>query len=251
MKYWTILFFIPFLLNISSNAEYKPSSIEDGLIAYYTFNNCDARDDSGNGSHGKLMGGIGCWCGIEEDGLLFDGGDDHILFDGPINDNFNTTDFTLSFFFRPTGQSTLYAQSLFSKREFCDDYNMLDILLSRTAKTIETEVHETPRKDYPEISPEYLEKGWKHFALVRQGIYAITYINGIPQKSGRRCSGVDITNTSPFSISNSPCLGKGGVKRFKGVLDELRVYDRALTEEEIRLIYSQTPVENADQDCYT
>ena len=27
------------------------------LIAHYTFDQCDARDETGNGSHGKLFGG--------------------------------------------------------------------------------------------------------------------------------------------------------------------------------------------------
>ncbi|MBL7792900.1 MAG: hypothetical protein JNK77_11285, partial [Saprospiraceae bacterium] len=50
-----------------------PSSyiLEDGLVAYYSFNQCDARDDSGKGSNGIMYGDIQCWCGIEDDGLLF------------------------------------------------------------------------------------------------------------------------------------------------------------------------------------
>ena len=249
MKYWaSILLFSFFYQPINFSTTF---SFEEGLVAYYSFNQCDARDDSGNGSDGKLYGGVGCWCGIEEDGLLFDGGDDYVVFEGPVNRYFNTGDFTISLFFRPTGQATIYKQSLLSKREVCDEYNMLDILLAKPDRKVETEVHETPRKDYPEISPEYMEKGWKHFALVRRGVRAFTFINGHLQKSGTRCSGVDITNDSQLSLSNSICIGEGGVKRFKGVIDELRIYDKALTEEEVMLLYMQTPVENAEQDCYT
>ena len=53
-----------------------------------------------------------------------------------------------------------------------------------------------------------------------------------------------------LAFSNSPCLGQSS-RRFKGVLDELRVYDRALTEEEIERLYDMYPVENAQMDCVT
>jgi hypothetical protein len=29
--------------------------LEDGLVAYWSFDNCDARDDSGNGDDGSFM----------------------------------------------------------------------------------------------------------------------------------------------------------------------------------------------------
>jgi hypothetical protein len=40
-----------------------------------------------------------------------------------------------------------------------------------------------------------------------------------------------------------------GVKRFKGVLDELRVYDYALSPEEVEALYKLYPIESAEQDC--
>ena len=35
------------------------NSLTEGLIAYYSFNFCDARDESGNGSDGVLFGNVG------------------------------------------------------------------------------------------------------------------------------------------------------------------------------------------------
>ena len=35
------------------------NSLEKGLVAYYSFNDCDAHDESENGSDGKLFGNIG------------------------------------------------------------------------------------------------------------------------------------------------------------------------------------------------
>lgn len=239
---------ILFLLTTASISRINP--LDMGLIAHYTFNSCDARDDTGNGSDGKLFGNVNCWCGIEDDGLLLDGIDDYIEFHGKVNYYFNTTDFTISFYFKPE-QYLIFKQSMLSKRAECDEYNMLDLMLDMNAGELNTAVYESPLKYYPRLSPMLESKGWQHFALVREGVMARTYINGQLRKRGFRCSGVDLSNEQVLSFSNSPCTNQGGVRRFKGVLDELRVYDRALSDEEIQLLYELNPVENAQMDCVT
>ncbi|MEO1513541.1 MAG: LamG domain-containing protein [Bacteroidota bacterium] len=247
MRYLAILFLSwhLFLPGTTTSITFIP---EDGLIAYYSFNRCDARDDSGNESHGQLFGAPGCWCGIEGQGLLLNGRNDYVEFHGMVNKYFNTSDFTISFYFKPE-QYGVIRQSMLSKRTSCDDNHMLDILLNQQSGLIETEVHETPTKDYANISPDYEGRGWMHFALVRQGRYAYTYVNGILIRQGARCSGVDIDNDRPLSFANSPCLQSGMTRRFKGVLDELRVYDKALEEEEVRALYLLHPIEKAVDDC--
>ena len=236
-----LLFFFPLLFSIHSE------SPDPGLIAYYTFNDCDAFDNSGKSSHGKIFGTGSCHCGIEGNGILLDGKKDYIEFEGSINNYFNTSDFTLSFYFRPMGKS-IFKQSLISKRTACDEEHMLDILLDQNQMEVITEFHETEHKDYPGISPTIEAGHWYHFALVRNSFRAYTYINGELMLEGRRCSGVDISNETPLSIGNSPCVGKGA-RRFKGVIDELRIYDKPLSHEEILKLYQRFPVETAELDC--
>lgn len=224
--------------------------LNEGLVAYYSFNQCDARDDSGNESHGKMLGGVACWCGIEGDGLLFDGIDDRVIFNGKVNNYFTTSDFTISFYIKPE-QYTVFKQSLLGKRTDCTQDNMFDLLLDLGMKEIATHIYQTENHFFPELSPSLDSIGWLHFAVVREGFRAQTYINGQLQRQSFRCSGVDISNESPLSFADSPCLRTSGAKRFRGVLDELRVYERALTEEEILLLYLEYPIENAVQDCVT
>ena len=45
------------------------------------------------------------------------------------------------------------------------------------------------------------------------------------------------------------CVLGGFTRRFKGILDELRVYDRALSHPEIKNLYRLYPVEAAETDC--
>jgi hypothetical protein len=243
----TFLLFLLAISHLSFVFDSETISLQDGLVAHYNFNDCDARDISGNDSDGLLFGEVTCWCGIEDDGLLLDGVNDYVEFHGAVNRYFTTSDFTLSFFIR-TDQYSFYEQSLFSKREDCKEDFVLDFLLNRNQKKINTLVQQSEYKKYQDISPDIEEGGWYHITLVREGQEAHTYINGIMQKSVKRCSGVDLSNEAVLSFSNSPCLD-GKVQRFKGILDEVRVYDRALSEEEVEAIYSLTPIEKAYSDC--
>lgn len=251
MKILTSLFISLLLICLSSvqiPQSVRPDTEKD-LVAYYSFNHCDASDESGNDSDGVLYGRTSCWCGVEGEGLLLDGQSDYIEFPGRVNAAFNTTDFTLSFYVK-AAEYSVFEQSLFSKRENCDSlFQMLDIRLDMNHKEMITEVYKHEEKYYPGLSPETDGVDWTHFALVRKGTWAYTYVNGVLQQESRNCSGVDISNDAVLSFSNSPCVKRGKARRFKGILDELRVYERALTEEEIWDLYSKNPVENANDDC--
>lgn len=223
---------------------------EEALVAYFSFNSCDGRDDSGRGSFAQPQGNVRCWCGVEDEGLLFDGESAHLIFNGPVNDYFTTSDFTISFYIKPEMRSA-FPLSLLSKRADCGEEQFLDILLDYSQREISTLFQETEFKYFPGLSPEPTASGWLHFALVREGARARTYINGHLRRESTRCSGVNIANAAPLSFADSPCTDTGRARRFRGVLDELRVFDRALTHEEILDLYRQYPIENAQMDCYS
>lgn len=223
-------------------------TLDEGLVAHYTFNQCSADDRIENGSDGLIFGNPGCHCGVDGNALFLDGLDDYIEFPGIVNRCFNTIDFTVSFYIKP-GKHSVFRQSLLSKRETCEEINMLDLQLDVNIREIKTDLYETPEKYFKDISPRLPSNDWIHFALVRRGIRAYTYINGVLQMEGRRCSGVDIGNEAVLSFSNSVCLASGRTVRFKGGLDELRVYDRALSNEEVAKLYARHPVELAEVDC--
>ena len=251
MKY--ILIIIASIAISVSLTSYRASSAfspEEGLVAYYSFNYCDARDESGNDSHGKLYGSINCWCGIEDDGLLLDGINDYIIYPGKVNNYFTTSDFTISFYVKAE-QYMVFQQSLLSKRAECEENNMMDILLDMHSRRLVPEIYESPNKYYPNLQTNLDSTSWFHFVLVREGTQATTYINGEQMQKGFRCSGVDISNNALLSFSNSPCIQSGSARRFRGVIDELRVYNRALTPEDVRELYKLYPVENANMDCVT
>ncbi|MEN0004855.1 MAG: LamG domain-containing protein [Bacteroidota bacterium] len=245
---WLILF-IGFYLYVDYTPAHS-SQLENGLVAYYSFNACDARDDSGNGSNGTMHGRVQCWCGIEDDGLLFDGRQGYVQFEGIVNAYFSTSDLTVSFYIKPESRSP-FKQSLLSKRDACHLEHAFDLFLNYSQKEITTIFHESEDKYFKNLAPAVEELGWMHVAIVREGASAASYINGQLHRRSFKCSGVDISNAADLIFGKSPCVEEGRARPFKGVLDELRVYDRALDEEEILQLYQQYPVEHAMVDCVT
>lgn len=244
------------LLLLTTLIGYRPAlpvainSLDEGLVAHYTFNDCTGRDQLAR-SPARKVGEVGCWCGIEDDGLLFSGQNSSLEFSGPVNDVFTTSDFSLSFYLKNEGGGrSPFPLSLLGKRAFCDENNMFDLLLSTAPAAVKALLYEDQYRYFPDLEANLDQTaGWLHIALVRQGLYAQIYLNGVLAAESRRCRGLDIGNEQPLYFNASPCLRGGRVQPFRGILDELRIYDRALSPEEVRDIYQLTPIEDAAMDC--
>lgn len=243
MHYRFLLFLIFPFLNFHSG------DLDPALVAYYSFDNCDARDDSGFGSDGKMYGFPECWCGVKDDGLLFDGKDDYLEFEGIVNRYFSTSDLTVSFYIR-SKTSTPFKMQLLSKRDSCNLGSQLDFQFNGSFQRVDIAFRESEYNYFSGLSAELDNQQWQHIVLVRKGINAYTYINGTLRQKSRKCRGVDISNNAFLQFSNGPCLG-AGLRRFNGVLDELKIFDRAFTDEEVLQLYRSVPIEHANQDCFS
>lgn len=93
-----ISFLITFLLALGS---LSAQTVSDKLEAYFSFDDCKAIDDSGNGSSGALIGDIACSCGLRDSSLRFIDTSDAVFLVGPFADIFSTSDFSVSFYMRP------------------------------------------------------------------------------------------------------------------------------------------------------
>lgn len=79
---------------------------------------------------------------------------------------------------------------------------------------------------------------WQHLVYVGNGNQLRVYSNGILQ------SGVDFKNSSTFGNTSTPLVvGNGGgfMKNyfFQGAIDDIRMYNRVLNEEEILALFSE------------
>ena len=75
---------------------------------------------------------------------------------------------------------------------------------------------------------------WYHVAVTNAGVAAKLYVNGQPSSAGGRAIFINTAAGSTFYAGSQP----NDSRRLKGQIDELAVYNRALSNEEIAAIYA-------------
>lgn len=224
MKRWMILVPIVLLCYLRSSGQ---SGLGNALKAEYTFDLCDAADDTGNNPDGKWDGG--CDCGASGESLYFNGKDDFVEFEGNINEYFKSNNFTISFYLKPN--TTAPNTVLLSKYDCANDIGFLmrygngSVAVQLNAEDGVTNTLNVKLKD---------PTCWTHVALVRSGPAIELYENG--RLIGKQDNGVRNTN---ISVAEKLRLGAGHCSSsinvpFRGNIDELKIYNQPLDELDIR-----------------
>ncbi|WP_158449007.1 LamG-like jellyroll fold domain-containing protein [Nonlabens marinus] len=169
-------------------------------------------------------------------GLEFDGVDDFIeVLDGKnIESNF-----TISAWVYSTGSNNSNSnRTIISKRNGTDGFqfyigndNKVNVYWHNgTAQTLVT-------------NTAINNNAWTHVAAIYDGTVVKLYIDGILDNSA--------TRTPPVANSNIMAIGARKrsktniVNRFKGQLDEIRIWNTALTEDQLRYIMNQEVMDNS------
>lgn len=231
--FWLLLFLFTYTVNFAQT--------EENLVAYFSFDDCtelgaEARGDTLQ--DGILRGEPECDCGVfgDDGSLRLDGQDDRINFIGPLIREFNIIDFSVSFYFKPF--SSVGTQDLISKiGPSCSAENAFSVKYqAQPTPRVVALLSENASKQVELTANVNPDACWHHVVVVRQQTEFILYLNGEQVGLGRTSTRADIENTAPFSISNSPCLNSTDVP-FRGLIDELRIYNRDLTREEVSELY--------------
>jgi gliding motility-associated-like protein len=228
MKFFQITFLLSLIVAI---AQAQPTV---GKIAHYSFDNCDATDDSGNGSNGTMFGNPTCDCGVKGQALRLDGIDDYVIFTGVVNSVFQTQDFTLSFYFKAQEASAI-SQDIITKREACSDNTMLNIEYIESLRFLSADLAETGNGS-TFLSANGKQTCWHHCVLIRDGKEVELYLDGQLKAKTTTPNLLNLTNAAPLSIGNSPCVNQS-VGRFKGLIDEIYVYTTALRPEQVAELF--------------
>jgi hypothetical protein len=219
------------------------ADLNDGLVAYYPFNG-NAQDASGQDNHGTEHGGLNYAAGKIGQAANFDGVNDKILFSAISHDYFGNNDFSISFYFS-TAQSR---NAVLSKREPCLHDHFFDI--RGGSEGINFEIDDNLRQNYSVlVYSEGNANQWYLYTAVKNGKNIRLYIDGDLVKEHSTTSVMDISNNATLGISNSPCIGVDGTTMLKGQVDEFRIYNRALSEAEIKQLYEGVPT-NCEHASY-
>jgi hypothetical protein len=146
--------------------------------------------------------------------------------------NFGTNDFTVSFWAKASSGKL----ALLAKRLSCSEYNMFDF--RHEWGYIRFEVAQTPY-DYASINAPFTLDGQLHLVVgVRQGVNVLLYIDGILANSTTTPYVVNVSSDAPLLLGDEPCEGVDGTGPLTGEVDELQLFDRALSPDEIYSLYS-------------
>ncbi len=250
-----ILLTVYFNLSFNSSSkisQYFPSSqtqmaavsgAGSGLVAYYNFDNGTAADSSGNSNNGVLIGGPTLTAGkVGAASLLFDGVDDYVNIPHSSSVNIGSGNFAFSFWFKKTNATDSYT-SLLSKNTSDDsDGPGFVFFLRETVPNIYAGIGNGSATLGAAGTP-INNTDWQHVTVVReQGQKLLVYLNGVVAAQSTVVDTIgDVSNAVGITIGKGAGLNPSGPPHqeyFKGAIDDVRVYNRALTAAEVTEIYN-------------
>lgn len=215
------------------------AQLGSNLVTYLSFEHNTLADSSGFLNTVFFNGDTTFVCGAQGDGLHFDGNQNFLTMLGDISVNrFRTVNFSISFFFKPLAGTGTY--DVISKREDCDDTKALAITYTPQNRQLRVMVSESTANQSILTHTMPPNRCWYHVVVVRRANRVLLYIDGQLVGEHMSTTRVNLTNNAQLSIAAGPCIG-GGHVRFRGVIDELRVYDRDLPLADILLL--NTPMD--------
>lgn len=233
------------------------TTLEDGLIMYFPFTG-NAKDDSGNRLHGEVFGPTltADRYGRAEEAYRFDGIDDYIA----LSDFLDVidTEFTFSAWIVPYDYGILSPVSNTCVRMIFD-YRMRGEGRGNPANSgFHVSLNEGPDCEFssaPSIGVTFVDtdynfnhlwvsygitEQWFLFTVVREKDRMILYIDD------ERADDSDVAFQPVYENPAQPFSTIGAYRSkdvfafpFEGVIDEVRLYDRALSADEVRALYER------------
>lgn len=225
--------------DVTTTATATPTPLP-GLVAYWSFDNCDATDDSGNGYDGRIYGDPACVAGVKHQSFRLDGVDDWISLEDHPPESFGFDDFSISVWFRTQYDERQHLiQSTDGSTWGLTGYsikirNLGDIEAGyRAAYPHKCEMH-----THQTLNPS----SWHHIVMVRntdQG-KGFLYLDGSLVAD---CEDPDPTLSvvpqSYLRIGYGIYIPGNYEKYFDGALDQIRIFDRALSASEVQALYAE------------
>ena len=90
---------------------------------------------------------------------------------------------------------------------------------------------------FADNSRNYADGAWHHVAVVRDGTYGAFWVDGILRSTSTNM--ISVHNSSPVCVGNSYSGDSFQRKGWHGLLDEIRIFDRALSMDEVRALHAE------------
>jgi hypothetical protein len=208
-------------------------ALDPELILHYTFDDCDATDSSGMGNHGALMNSTGCAEGVIGNALEVRGHGttgslgDHVLL--PTIDFMGMDEFAISLWIRDDGFTYFHGESYIS---FGTHLQGLLGISHFEANLVYS------------VGLDSLRVPWDSSDTGQFVLFGMTYQDGVLQAFK---NGVLVAESEQEVAVNGDYAalarhwwsdGQMTSTRLNGALDDVRIYSRALTIDEMQRLYS-------------
>lgn len=205
-----------------------------GLVALWSGEG-DARD-SVSGQTAMVSGGVSYVPGKVGQSFSFDGTGS--LSCGNALGNFGMNEFTLEFWLKTSTKSIM---QILGKRTVCGATDFWGIGLgggSSADGKVVLWVSNGEGINTDVLGNRAIDDGAFHqVAVTRQGILYQIYVDGVLDASSSANGIINFINHASLLAGTGPCVHQDGSQHFKGLLDELSFYSRALSADEIRQLF--------------
>ncbi len=206
-----------------------------GIVGWWKLNG-DAKDSTSNENHGTVLGATPTT-------------DRHGKIDGALSFNAGNR-INLPSAFQNISNSTTLTLSIWVKHNTttpgANRYVTITRIHNGSAYILWSGPSHRYQLTYPistnslaTIESTFVTTNWTHIVGVRNGANVSLYVNGVLSNSASNANNPTINSPVNAVIGRSPF---SDTERFVGSLDDVRIYDRALTAAEVKALYeSYTP----------
>ncbi|MFC3196839.1 LamG-like jellyroll fold domain-containing protein [Parapedobacter deserti] len=210
-----------------------------GLVAYYPMDGSGA-DAGPSAIHPSVIGQVV----FENEGRI--GGGTAARFDGNslllVPDhagfNFGTGDFTIACWINTESADRMMVWAESGANAGGDNQTWLRLGDNTADRKIRFAVEDASGGTILNISDGVTDGVWRQVVCVREGRVSRVYIDGVLVREGTAPAPRNVSSEQPFKIGAQETSGGGSFSNhFNGLLDDLLVYGRALSEAEVNQLF--------------
>ena len=223
------------LLMLGITVKFVHAQNEPVLVAYYSFDDGTANDQTAFANHGSISGHIISLPGVTGYGLSFDGNKSNFVSVQPSDSLRLGTNFSISFWFKNNGG--MGTSALFGKAY---DRNGLGMWQFVEGEKLSTAVYNgrccgSTSKALNSSTFEMQTTHWYFATITHDSNFVSYYINAklVAQMPAATF------NLNPLTDQNVLNIGKDFYYGFSGMIDEFKIYSAALTNSEVEMEYSE------------
>ncbi|MBI2591682.1 MAG: hypothetical protein HYW34_03330 [Candidatus Brennerbacteria bacterium] len=223
--------------NATSSANRSFGGPFSGLVGYWKFDDgsgITALDSSGVGNTGTVVNGPVWTAGKSAGALDFDGVDDYVSVANSTTLNINGNVLTISAWIKPDVVGGSTNATFVRKANITDKFILRNDALANGV----TFVIDTGTNSFV-TNVGTLQTGiWQLVTAIYDGSNMRVHINASQVGSPTAKTGTLVSDTDPLYIG----ANGGTLQFFNGIIDEVRIYNRALSDSEVKQLYEDTGI---------